>query len=127
MVFLIGQSVLAPLRTLLIDQGDAFGPAAADPFGLRRGGETGEWVGIENDGMLELVLEVVALGAESVVVLAKAVQLLAVERAVHGRDDPWRIAVECLPGDAGASGLPGDSTVGSIEDGGGVGDAKRWR
>jgi hypothetical protein len=68
-------------------QQQASGDGQADAFGLGGGGEAGELVGIEDAGVLELLLEVAALGAESVVVLGKLVQLLAVVGAVHGLDD----------------------------------------
>jgi hypothetical protein len=88
---------------------------------------TGELVGIEDDGVLELLVEVVAFDAEAVVVLAKVVQLLAVIGAINGLHDARRVAVERLTGRAGECGLSGDGTVGTIENSGGVGDTKRRR
>jgi hypothetical protein len=103
------------------------GDRQADAFGLSCGGEAGELIGIEDDSLLALLVEVIAFSVEAVVVLGKVVKLLAVIGAVNSLHDPWRVAVERLPGGAGECGLAGDGTVGTIENSGGVGDAKRRR
>jgi hypothetical protein len=100
------------------------GDGQADAFRLSRGGEAGEGVGIENDGLLELSVEAVPLGTETVVVLLKVLKPLLVVGAVHGLKDLGSVAVECLPRSAGEGGLSGNGPVGSIKDGGGVGDTK---
>jgi hypothetical protein len=99
------------------------GDGQADTFGLCRGREAGELVRIEDDGMLELLVEMIAFGAEPVVILRKVVQLLTVVGAIHGLHNAWRVPVKRLPAGARECGLSGNGTVGSVEDGGSVGDA----
>ena len=103
------------------------GDGQADAFGLSRGGEAGEVVGIEDDGLLELSLESIPLGVEAVVVVLKVVKPLAGVRTVNGLKHFGSVAVEGLAGGAAAGGLSGDGAVGAIEDSSGVGDAKRRR
>src|SRR5271168_2556036 len=103
------------------------GDGQADAFGLSRGGETGEPVGIEDDSLLQMLVEAVTLGAEVVVFLGKVLKLLAVIGAVHSLNDSGSVAVECLTRSAGERSLSGDRPVGADEDSGGVGDAqRRW-
>jgi hypothetical protein len=64
------------------------GDGQADALRLGRGGEAGEVVRIEGDGLPELLAEAVALGAEAVVVLGQLLQLLSVLGAVQGLHDP---------------------------------------
>jgi hypothetical protein len=63
---------------------------------LGRGGEAGEAVGIEDDGLLELPVEAVAVGVEAVVVVLKVVKPLARVRTVNGQKHFGRVAVERL-------------------------------
>jgi hypothetical protein len=84
-------------------------------------------VGIEDDGLLEWAVEEVPLRAKAVMVLLKVLKALVVVGAVHGLHDPGRVAVEGLTRSAREGGLSGDSPVGAVEDGGGVGDAQRRR
>jgi hypothetical protein len=115
-------------RTLLEKrQQQAAGDGQADAFGLRRGGEAGEVIGIEDDGLLELAAQAVALRTEAVVVLGKGLQVVAVVGAVHGLKDAGSVAVEGLPRSAGEGGLSGDGAVGTVADGSGVGDAELGR
>ena len=78
---------------------------------------------IQGQGLLELVTQAVALGAEAVVSLAKFLTALVVVGAVDGLKDLRSVAVEGLTRGAGEGGLSGDGAVGAIEDSGGVGDA----
>jgi hypothetical protein len=99
----------------------------ADAIGRCRGGETGEAVGIEDQGLPELYLEEVPVGAKAVVVVLQALKPLAVGGAVHGLKDSGNTAVEGLPGRVGEGGSSGDSPYGAVQDGGGVGDAELGR
>jgi hypothetical protein len=63
---------------------------------LGGGGEAGEAVGIEDDGLLELPVEAVALGVEAMVVVLKVVKPLANVRTLHSLKHFGRIAVKCL-------------------------------
>lgn len=83
-------------------------------------------VGIEDDGLPELSVEAVALGAEAVVVLGEVVKLSAVVGAVNRLNDAGGVAVERLTRSSREGGLTRDGAVGAVEDSGGVGDAK-WR
>jgi hypothetical protein len=103
------------------------GDGQANALSLSRGGEAGEAVGIEDDGLLELSMESVPLGVEAVVVVVKLLKPLAGVRTVNGLKHFGRVAVEGLTGRSAASGLSGDGAVGSIKDSSGVGDAKRRR
>jgi hypothetical protein len=94
---------------------------------LSGGDEASQVVGIENDGLLELSVEAVALDAEAVVVVEKLLKLSAELGSFNGLKDGGGIAVKCLTRGARAGSLAGDGTVRAIEDGGGVGDAKRRR
>lgn len=118
-------SQLGHTGRVLLEQGQQqpSGDGQADTFGLCRGREAGELVSIEDDGMLELLVEMIAFGAEPVVILRKALQLLTVVGAIHGLHDAWRVPVKCLPAGAGECGLSGNGPVGTVEDGSSVGDA----
>jgi hypothetical protein len=108
-------------------QQQAAGDGQADALGLGRGGEAGQAVGIEDDGAVELSVEVVALGTEVIVVLREGVELLAVVGAIDGLNHAGCVAVEGLTGGAAEDSLSGDSPVGAVEDSGGVGDAQGRR
>lgn len=84
-------------------------------------------VGIQDDGLLELLTQEVALGAETVVVLAKFLKAVVVVGAINGLNDLGSVAVEGLTRAAGEGGLSGDGAVGAVEDRGGVGEAKLGR
>jgi hypothetical protein len=86
-----------------------------------------ELVNIENDSLLELLVKVVALGAEAVVVLGQLLKLLAVLGAIDGLHDLEGVPVERLARGAREGSLSSDSAVAAVEDSGSVGDAKRRR
>jgi hypothetical protein len=103
------------------------GDGQTDAFGLSRGGETSQALGIEEGGLLELSVEMVAFGAETVVVLGKILKLLTKGGASNGLKDAWSIAVESLARSAGEVRLSGDGSVRTSKDSGGVGDAQGRR
>ncbi len=103
------------------------GDGQADAFRLGRGGETGEVVGIEDHGLLELSLDEFSVSAEAVVIVLQALKPLAFVRAFNGLKDFGSVAVEGLAGSVGEGGLSGDGPVGAVQNSGGVGDAELGR
>jgi len=63
---------------------------------LGRGGEAGEAVGIEDDGLLELPVEAVAFGVEAVVVVVKFLKALTHVGTVNGLEHFGSVSVESL-------------------------------
>jgi hypothetical protein len=87
----------------------------------------GQSVGIDEHGLLELAVACSAGSAEALDLVLEFLELALGSGALDGVEDVGGVAVERLPTDARAFGLSGDSTVGSVEDGSGVGDAKLRR
>jgi hypothetical protein len=84
-------------------------------------------VGIDEHGLLELAVECSAGSAEALNLVVQFLELALGSGAVDGLEDVGGVPVERLPTDSGALGLSGDRTVGPVEDGSGVGDAKLRR
>ena len=68
-----------------------------------------------------------AFGAKAVDFVLEILETPLSRGALDGLEDLGGVAVERLPADAGALGLSADRAVGSVADGGGVGDAELGR
>ncbi len=98
-----------------------------DALRLGDAGEMGPRVGIDEHGLLELATERRAFGAEAVALVLEILETPLGVGAIDGLENFGGVAIECLAGDARAFGVLGDGAVGSIEDGGGIGDAELGR
>ncbi len=106
---------------------EAAGDGQADALRLGGAGEPGQGVGIDEYGLLELAAERRAFGAEAVDPVLEFLAAPLGVGAIDGLENFGGVAIECLAGDARAFGVLGDGAVGSIEDGGGIGDAELGR
>jgi hypothetical protein len=105
------------------DDQEAAGEGEADALGLGRGGELGLLVLIDNDGLRQAPLQVIAAGLELVELLAEAQGFLAVGQAIEVVADSVGMAVDGLSAEAVLLGESCDVAVASEEDGGGAGEA----
>jgi hypothetical protein len=103
---------------------EAAGDGQADALGLGDARELGQRVGIDAYGLLQLAAQRSDLGTEAIDLVPEILELPLGRGALDGLEDFRGVAVERLPAEAGALGLVADGAVGSIEDGGGVGDAQ---
>jgi hypothetical protein len=102
---------------------EAAGEREADALGLRHGGELGLAAVVEEGGVIEAPLQVVATGLESVELLAEAQGILAVGEAAEVIEDGRGRAVKGLSAEAVELGESCDIAVAAEEDSGGAGDA----
>jgi hypothetical protein len=94
---------------------------------LGSAGEGGEAILIEDNGGVEGRLEVGDLTAELGDLLSEFLKLLGRVLAVEDAEDMLGVPVQSLTGQAVLLGSSGDLAVGSVEDGGGIGDAALGR
>jgi hypothetical protein len=114
-----------PLRQERQEQAPRDGQA--DAFGLGDSSETGEVVGIEDQGLLELALELIACSPELVDVVLEGLEALLGVGAGEGLEDCGRVPVQGLTGEADPLRLSGDRPIGAVENSGGVGDTQLGR
>src|SRR5439155_27326141 len=105
------------------DDQEAAGQGEADALGLGGGGELGLLVLIDNDGLLQAPLQVIAAGLELVELLAEAQGFLAVRKAVEVVADGVGLAVDGLSAEAVLLGESCDVAVAAEQDSGGAGEA----
>jgi hypothetical protein len=105
------------------DLQEAAGDGQADALGLGDGGELGLAILVQDDGLFQAALKVVAAGLELVPLLPEAPDFLAVTLAVEVAEDGAGLAVDGLSAEAVLLGQSCDVAVASEEDGGGAGEA----
>jgi hypothetical protein len=105
------------------DLQEAAGDGQTNALGLGDGSELGLAIFVEDDGVVQTPLQVVAVSLDLVELLSEAEDLLAMTLGVEVSADGVGLSVDGLSACAALAGQSRDVAVASAEGGGGAGDA----
>jgi hypothetical protein len=98
-----------------------------DAAGLAGGGELSLFVPVHDDCLSKAVFQLLTLGVRIGQLLAQTSEFLLAGAEIESADDGVGLAIEGLAGDAAPSRVLANSAVGTVEDNGGAGQARRWQ